>query len=119
MSQAPIKDETLETFGNNFEVEFWSPVGKHYGVSSFESEVRCVLDQFLGMGCSYGKVTTVYGPKAVETLKEKYETIYHDVTREFHSEGTYKSFILHGDDVYVGSVYVGFCIARVIEKMMK
>jgi|TARA_Y100000310_G_scaffold180101_1_gene180008 hypothetical protein len=119
MSQAPIKDETLETFGNNFEVEFWSPVGKHYGVSSFESEVRFELDRFLGMGCSHGRATTVYGPEAVETLKEKYETIYHDVTWEFHSEDTYKSFILHGIGAYVGSVYVEFCIARVIEKMME
>jgi hypothetical protein len=119
MSQAPINYAHLESLGGNFEVDFWSPVGKYYQVVSFESEVRFELDRFLGMGCSYGRAMTVYGPEAVETLKEKYETIYHDVTWEFHSEDTYKSFILHGIGAYVGSVYVEFCIARVIEKMME
>jgi hypothetical protein len=119
MSQAPTNADYFETFGNNFEVEFRSPEGKHFGVSSSERAVRFELDKFLGMDRPDGRTRTIYGSEIADTLKEKYETIYYDVTWEFHSEDTYKSFVLFGIGAYSDTSYIKFCIARVIEKMMK
>lgn len=119
MNQSPIKDVSREESLTSFWVEFRSPTGKRYETVSFGSEVCFQLDRFLGVGSSQGRVATVYGTEAADTLKNEYDTIYNQVVKDFHNPDIYKTFILHGNGAYDGTAYVQFCIARTIEKMMK